>query len=470
MSLLLEALKKAEKAKEEAQRRANGGDAAAEAAAPAPPPAPEAARQGEVLTRDKLPDISSTLEIVSDDLEPSAPSSRANPEPTLEPLQPAPKPAASASAAAAPAASPRRGVPPADEGGRATARKVFEAKFREPNPRMPFYITLGVLGLFAVGTVVYFWYQLRPPAPLVNLNPPRPAETAVAASEPAARTVATAPATTPTPHTPAIPGLPGATPPEAPSAAAREPAAPVAAAPAPRAPAVPVAEAPRPPPPPETPKLSPRLPARLAAPVPAALPQMSTARSVPAVNPQVASGYEAYEAGDLGKARGDYEQALRDEPGNRDALLGLAALDVRAGRYEAAEALYLRVLQADPRDPQAQAALLSLRAGRSDPLATESRVKSLLAAAPEAPGLTFTLGNQLAQQNRWGEAHEQYLKAYTADPDNADYAYNVAVSLDHLHRTREALAYYQRAVTLARTRGASFDPAAAQARAAQLAR
>jgi hypothetical protein len=37
---------------------------------------------------------------------------------------------------------------------------------------------------------------------------------------------------------------------------------------------------------------------------------MSTARSLPAVNPQVASGYEAYEAGDLGKARADYEQAL----------------------------------------------------------------------------------------------------------------------------------------------------------------
>jgi hypothetical protein len=40
---------------------------------------------------------------------------------------------------------------------------------------MPFYITLGALGAFAIGTVVYFWMQLRPPPPLVNANPPRPA-------------------------------------------------------------------------------------------------------------------------------------------------------------------------------------------------------------------------------------------------------------------------------------------------------
>ena len=455
MSLLLEALKKAEKAKEEAQRRANAEAAPAEAVPAQPASAASPAERKPLLTRDNLPEISSApLEIVSDDLEATR---RGGPEPALEPLEPA-RPAEPARGAG----GARRGVPPADDSGRATARKVFEAKFREPNPRMPFYITLGVLGLFAIGTVIYFWYQLRPPYPLVNLNPQRPPETAVAVGEPAARPAA--PASAPE-AAPAIPGLPGAPVPVATPAA---PAAPTAAAAPARRPTLEAAPAAARP---EAPKLAPRLPARFAAAAPAEpIAAQPAARSVRVVNSYVQSGYAAYEAGDLAKARADYGQALRDEPANRDALLGLAALDVRAGRYEAAEALYLRLLQADPRDAQAQAALLSLRAGRTDPLATESRVKSLLAAEPEAPGLHFTLGNQLAQQNRWGEAHEQYLKAYTAQPDNADYAYNVAVSLDHLHRTREALGYYQRAVDLARARGASFDPAAAQSRAAQLAR
>ena len=198
-------------------------------------------------------------------------------------------------------------------------------------------------------------------------------------------------------------------------------------------------------------------------------PSAAVSRGSPQVNPRVESGYAAYVAGDLASASKEYQQALHDEPNNRDALLGLGAIDVRAGRYESAEALYLRVLQLEPRDAQAQAALIALRSGRSDPLATESRVKTLLAADPAAHALNFTLGNQLASQNRWAEAQQEYFRAYSAEPDNADFAYNLAVSLDHLRQPRQALDYYQRAITLAEKRAASFDLAAARTRAAELA-
>lgn len=442
MSLLLEALKKAEKAKEEAQRRASGDAQPAEA--PAAVPAPATPERPAVLTRDRLPDISAPLEILADDLPKASSESAA---PTLEPLEPAakqPEPGA--------ARSRRRTDESADRAGRATAKKVFEAKFREPNPRMPFYITVGVLGLFAVSTVVYFWYQLRPPAPLVNLNPARNAETSVAVAPPASPAPI---AVTTAQREPAISGLPGS-----PTPASRPKAPPRSLTPA-------IPPAPR-----EMPHIAPA-PASLkpALPAPsAAEPRATVSRRAPEVNPKVEAGYAAYVAGDAAKARAQYEDALRDEPANRDALLGLGALDVRAGRYESAEALYLRVLQADPRDAEAQAALLALRAGRSDPLATESRVKSMLAADPDAHALNFALGNQFAQQNRWAEAQQEYLKAYAAEPDNADFAYNVAVSFDHLHQKRQALEYYQRAIALARLRGASFDVAAAQARTVQLAR
>jgi len=187
------------------------------------------------------------------------------------------------------------------------------------------------------------------------------------------------------------------------------------------------------------------------------------------VHPKVESGYAAYLAGDLAKARTEYEQALAEEPGNRDALLGLAAVDTRSGRYEAAEAGYARLLQIDPRDAHAQAGLLSLRSSRLDPLAAESRVKSLLAQDAGSHVLNFTLGNQLAQQGRWAEAQQEYIKAFSGDPENADFAYNLAVSLDHLRQKRLARDYYLRAAALADKRGASFDPAAARLRAEQLA-
>jgi tetratricopeptide (TPR) repeat protein len=187
------------------------------------------------------------------------------------------------------------------------------------------------------------------------------------------------------------------------------------------------------------------------------------------VHPKVDSAYAAYLAGNFAAARADYQDALRDDAGNRDALLGLAALDLRTGRYETAEAAYLRLLQADPSDAHAQAGLIALRASRLDPLATESRVRSLLAADPGANVLRFTLGNQLAQQSRWAEAQQEYFKAFAAEPDNADFAFNLAVSLDHLRQSKLALEYYRRAILLAENRAASFDLAAARSRAAKLA-
>jgi Flp pilus assembly protein TadD len=94
----------------------------------------------------------------------------------------------------------------------------------------------------------------------------------------------------------------------------------------------------------------------------------------------------------------------------------------------------------------------------------------MLADNPAAHVLNFTLGNQFAQQGRWAEAQQEYFKAFSAEPENADFAYNLAVSLDHLRQPKLALDYYRRAVALANARGASFDAAAAQERIAQLSR
>jgi len=94
----------------------------------------------------------------------------------------------------------------------------------------------------------------------------------------------------------------------------------------------------------------------------------------------------------------------------------------------------------------------------------------LLASDPDSSVLYFTLGNQYAQQSRWSEAQQAYFKAFAADSENPDYAFNLAVSLDQLRQSKLALEYYERALALAAKRAASFAPEMARARMQQLSR
>lgn len=187
-------------------------------------------------------------------------------------------------------------------------------------------------------------------------------------------------------------------------------------------------------------------------------------RSVPdRLHPQLERAYAALQSGNYEEAKRGYSAALRSDPRNRNAHLGLAAIAVSEGdMYRAAE-LYANLLRLNPRDTAAQAALISLQEN-VDPLRSESRIKLLLREEPQAPYLHFTLGNLYAEQGRWAEAQSAYFNAYRLQPENADYAYNLAVSLDQLSKSRNALDYYRRALELAGVSRAAFEPAVVLAR------
>ena len=177
--------------------------------------------------------------------------------------------------------------------------------------------------------------------------------------------------------------------------------------------------------------------------------------------------YEAFLAGDGESAAQAYRAVLGHEPGNRDARLGIAALAARAGRWDEAAAHYARVLASHPADTVARAALIAL--DEQDPTRGESRLKVLLHSEPQAAHLHFNLGNLYAAQSRWPEAQHSYFSAYRFDRGNADYAYNLAVSLDHLSQSRSALGLYREALVLSRSRPANFETAAVRHRIRDLA-
>ena len=193
--------------------------------------------------------------------------------------------------------------------------------------------------------------------------------------------------------------------------------------------------------------------------------QISGSSAAPAS--AIMAAYQSLEEGRLDEARHAYEKLHVLEPRNPDVLLGLALIAQRQGRSDDAVQFYLKTLDADPKNAFAQASLTGMIA-RADPAAAETKFKALIAQQPTA-FLYFGLGNVYAAQNRWSEAQHAYFEAQRLEPDSPDYAFNLAVSLEHINQTHAALDYYQRALRLAQAKGgAAFDAAQVRARMQRL--
>jgi len=399
MSLLMDALRKAEEAKRQASE-----NAAPEAAPPREELTLEAPSEPAAPSGSPLPDLAQHIDSVDADL-----ASISTAAPARKPAAaPPPKPAHSGNHGAA---------------ERNAARNVFTAK-QPPKSRAPLAIFLGLGSLAAFGIGGYFWWQLQAVSvgsltrPTPSTAPPAAAPAAL--SPLAARETAQAKPATLAPLAEAVPSTAVAAPATRGERTGRA-----------RTQTAPVAQA------------ESESPIRL-----------STSR--PKANPTLDRAYEALQADKLNDARRDYEQVLRTDAKNTDALLGLATIAARQGQADSAAALFLRVLEADPKDGYAQAGLINLR-GQGDPALSESRLKTLLASQPESPALNFSLGNLHARQSRWSDAQQAYFRAYTAEPGNADYLFNLAVSLDHLHQNKLAAQYYSLALNAAEERSTAFD-------------
>lgn len=173
------------------------------------------------------------------------------------------------------------------------------------------------------------------------------------------------------------------------------------------------------------------------------------------VAPAVQNGYAALKAGDLATARQQYDLALLQDPTNRDALLGAAAVALREHDGRQASSNYLRLLELDPNDPEALAGLAELRPG--DLQANEIKLRGLARQHPDSGPVQFALGNLFARQGRWPEAQQSYFRAFSAMPENADYAFNLGVGLDRMNQPRLAQTYYRRALELAQASPPTFN-------------
>jgi tetratricopeptide (TPR) repeat protein len=403
MSLLMDALKRAESSKQEAARQQGGKEAAPGAdegltltPLNSEPPAPVAR---------PLPDLATHIEAVDADLARSAQT-----RPAVEPA-----PAFAQTAAT----------------GQAIARNAFAAKQAPAAARHNLlWLALGILLIAGLAIAAYVWFQVSamggssltasaPPPPRLGALPP------AAPVVPVPLTASQAVAEAASPAEPEARRLPlPADPP------------PLRAAAAPR-------------------------------PTPGAAP-IRLARTQPEPDPSLMRAHRQLQEGKLDLANQSFLQALQQDPNNTDALLALAAIAQHQGRTNEAEGWRQRALIADPSHPATQAAVLGGTAAGTDPLTTESRLKTLLAGQPQSAELNFTLGNLYARQQRWAEAQQAFFNAVAADGDNPDYLFNLAVSLDQLRQPRPAAQHYRLALEAAGRRPATFDNEQVRKRLAEL--
>ncbi len=326
-------------------------------------------------------------------------------------------------------------------------RNVFEAKLPPPRHNRNFAIATGWIGLVAaIGIGAFFWWQLQPKSSIV-----------VAANSP------------PTPPAPA-PIVAPAAPPPTPIAVAPPPAA----APSTSTFSSPIAasqsdddkeDAP-------APHQREIKPPRLVPMAPAPQPESPVRKTTTAetTDPLLVQAHGAYSRGENELARQAWKKVLAKDPRNLDALRGLAVVAQQSRQLGEAVGYYQRALEVDPKDAIALAGLMALKVP-TDMVQAESRLKTLLAEQPDSAYLNFALGNQFARQQRWADAQQAYFKAYTAEPANAGYVFNLAVSLDQLHQAQLAARYYNEALAIAERQpglSAGFDRAEVLIRLNQL--
>ncbi|MDD5058555.1 MAG: tetratricopeptide repeat protein [Sideroxydans sp.] len=372
---------------------------------------------------------------------------------------------------AAPASRPAASVPPerpiikrANPGGVAAAKSIMSATAR-PQRRSSQLLIGGLLSLLVAGLGGWYYLQIQltPSTPVAK---PIPLAVAQIDQE-------TQPETAPPAYQPITINIKGKAFRNSKNAKQNEPAVQpspaktvVAPPPVHVAKKIPAAPAPR-----KSPALAvvEKTPATSVA---RKTPATRVAKQAPKIQMQASAdplkeGYVALTEGRLADAEAKYLGALAQHPHEKDVLLGLAIIAQRQKQTERALDYYQQVLSEDPNNVLAATSLFVL-SEQADPVAAEGRLKQLLEIKPSSPEPHYALGNVLARQKRWGEAQQSFSRAYSLKPDNALYAYNLAVALDHLRKPVSALSYYEKTIQLAKPGDSTINLPAIQQRVLEL--
>jgi Flp pilus assembly protein TadD len=196
--------------------------------------------------------------------------------------------------------------------------------------------------------------------------------------------------------------------------------------------------------------------------------QISKRKLSPRSQSSLTAAKQALISGNLESAETAYRRALKESPGNITAMSSLASLLVQQGRVQEAQILFLKTLEKDPENLIAKTGLINIRAAGPSNLSAGSELKQLLIEHPKQAHLHASLGNFHAQRSEWPAAQAAYFEAFALDSTSPDYAFNLAISLDQIGKPEIAANYYKKAIELFGSRPSQFSRADAERRLEEL--
>ncbi len=158
------------------------------------------------------------------------------------------------------------------------------------------------------------------------------------------------------------------------------------------------------------------------------------------------SAKRALSLGRYDSALGFYDQLYAKNPRDARVLMGKAVALLNVGQVQTAIKTYEELLDVDPKNTEAEISMLGLVKERFPALALK-RLLELYERDQNNAGLNAQIGMSYAEMGNMREGLRYLGTAVSLEPNNPSYYYNLAVVSDRAGDVRNAISYYEEALS-----------------------
>jgi len=158
------------------------------------------------------------------------------------------------------------------------------------------------------------------------------------------------------------------------------------------------------------------------------------------------SAKRALSLGRYDSALGFYDQLYKKNPRDARVLMGRAIALQNLGRVQNAIQTYEELLNVDPTNIEAEITMLGLVKQRFPALALK-RLLEMYENQPNNSGLNAQIGMAFAGVGNGRDALRYMGMAVSLDPNNPSYYYNLAVISDRAGKLKDAIKFYEEALS-----------------------